>query len=195
MAMNFLGGLSPYGSMGDDNLGAGRRHPRHGGHAQHRLPHGGNPLTEAAHERANRAAGFTRPDIPGAPSRDAAILPAGWPPFAFAAALGINSQNQQMNVQTPFRGQRLTAIIVRNGASAFLTAPVISTLIVGQKPIIASASPVAAENFVANAFDTNLMFPPTYPGIIYSMNMNLVAALAGTDTVLALMGVNGSALL
>lgn len=189
MATNFLGGLSPYGHMAGS---MGRHHPHHSQHGGHHMM---SPRQSAAHQRANEAARYVAPDMPGAPSRDGAILPAGWPPFAFALANGVNIQNQQMNVQTPFRGQRLVVIVVRNGTSAATTAPMINTLIVGQKPLIASASAIPAEMFTQTSFDTNLVFPPTYPGVIYSLNMFLTSALTTTDTVLVLPAVNGSALL
>lgn len=167
-------------------------------HRSHHAHHGGHqmsPRQAQAYQRANGAAAFVNPDIPGAPARDAALLPAGFPPFAFALATGTNIINQQMNVQTPFRGQRLVAQVIRNGTSAQTTAPLIQTFIVGQKPIIASASPVPLEIFAQNAFDTNLMLPPTIPGVIYSLSLSLTAALTTTDTILVVVGILGSALL
>jgi hypothetical protein len=182
---NFLGAL-PYFVGEDDYLGAvsyrGRRY--------------GSAMTHAASERANRAAGFARPDIAGVPQRDAALLPAGFPIFAFALAQGTNIIQQTMNPQTPFRGQRLSAVVIRNGVSAAATAPLLNQLTVGQKPIpVTGGSGVALETFAQNTFDTNLLMPPSIPGVIYTMSLNLVAALTTTDTLLALVSIIGSAVL
>jgi hypothetical protein len=186
MARNYLNGLD---YMGD--IGRKARHQQHHQGNHHMMSN----RASAAQSRANGVAQFAIPDVPGAPHRDGALLPAGFPPFAFALATGTNIINGQMNVQTPFRGQRLTALVIRNGTSAAATAPVIQTFLVGQKPIIASASPVPLEIFAQNAFDTNLVLPPTYPGVIYALNLSLVTALLTTDTITALVGILGSALL
>lgn len=155
----------------------------------------GSPMMQSALMRSNRAASFVRPDLAGVPSRDAALLPLGFPTFSFALANGTNIINQVANPQTPFRGQRLSAVVVRSGTSAATTAPLMSQFIIGQKPIITTANGVALETFNQAAFDTNLLMPPTIPGVTYSMNINLVNALTTTDTVLCLVSIIGSALL
>jgi hypothetical protein len=155
----------------------------------------GSPMTAAALGRSNRAASFVRPDMAGVPSRDAALLPMAFPVFSFALATGTNTINQVANPQTPFRGQRLTAVVIRNGASALTTAPLMNQFIIGQKPIITTQNGVPLEIFNQAAFDTNLLMPPTVPGVSYSMSINLVATLLSTDTLLCLVGIIGSALL
>lgn len=180
---NFLGAL-PY------FIGASR--PSYGGYGGQQY---GSAMTNSATMRANRAASFVRPDIAGSPARDAALLPSAFPVFSFALATGTNIIQQVMNPQTPFRGQRLTAVVVRNGASAALTAPLMSQFIIGQKPIITTSNGVPLEVFNQAAFDTNLLMPPTVPGVVYSMNINLVAALTTTDTILCLVAIIGSAIL
>ena len=184
MAKNFLGAL-PYFIGDEDYLGA----------VNYRGRQYGSAMTRSAMDRSNRAAGFVRPDIAGVPQRDAALLPAAFPTFSFALATGTNIIQQTMNPQTPFRGQRLSAVVVRNGASAALTAPLMSQFIIGQKPIITTANGVPLETFNQAAFDTNLLMPPTTPGVIYSMNINLVSALTTTDTILCLVSIIGSAVL
>ena len=164
-------------------------------YANRGYPGMGNPLAMAAQSRLNRAAGFVRPDLAGVPARDAALLPLGFPTFSFALATGTNIINQTTNPQTPFRGQRLSAVVIRNGTSAQTTAPLMSQFIIGQKPIIVTQNGVALETFNQNAFDTNLLMPPTVPGVVYSMNLNLPIALTTTDTILALVSIIGSALL
>ncbi len=179
---NFLGAL-PF------SIGARRAVPR--GYAQ---PYG-SAMSHAAMSRANRTAGFVRPDLAGTPARDAALLPAGFPVFSFALATGTNIISQNMNPQTPFRGQRLTTVVVRNGASASATAPLLQLLLVGQKPIVVTGSGVPLETFNQAAFDTNLLMPPTMPGVIYTANINLIAALTTTDTITCLLAIIGSAVL
>jgi hypothetical protein len=184
MARFMLNGLDYMGDIG-------RRKHHHSSHSAHHA----QSRQQHAMQRAQQAGQFVLPDVPGAPARDGALLPMGWPPFSFALATGTNIINQQTNVQTPFRGQRMVAIVVRNGTSAATTAPVISSLIVGQKPILVTPNGVGLEIFAQNAFDTNMVFPPTYPGVIYSLSLNLIAALTTTDTITCIVGVLGSALL
>lgn len=191
---NFLGALPQY--IGDDMVVLGRG--RGGRGAFGLLPHSSqmmSPKHAAAAARANHVASLVNPDVPGVPARDAALLPFGFPVFSFAAATGTGNLTQTLNIQTPFRGQRLTCIVVRSGTSAATTAPVINTFIVGQKPIVTPASPVALEIFNQQSFDTNLLLPPTIPGVIYTMTINLTAALTTTDTLLCIVGVIGSAVL
>jgi hypothetical protein len=175
---NYLGGLPTF-------IGA-----QFGQRAQY-----GNAMTQSALMRSNRAASFVRPDMAGVPSRDAALLPMAFPAFSFVLATGTNTVNQVANPQTPFRGQRLTAVVVRNGTSAATTAPLMNQFIIGQKPIITTANGVPLEVFNQAAFDTNLLMPPTVPGVQYSMNINLVNALLTTDTILCLVAIIGSAIL
>lgn len=195
---NFLGAVN--WDVGDSDVGAPRRRGGRGGGYQRRGGGGGNRSPQsnrfnAAHDRANRAASFAYPDMPGTPSMDAAILPAGWPIFSFALATGTNTVIQTMNPQCALRGQRLTAVVIRNGASALTTAPVIGLLQVGMKPIITTANPIALEIYSATAFDTNLLMPPTIPGVNYALGLSLAVALANADTMLCIVGVQGSAVL
>ena len=180
---NYLGALPSY--IGD--IGQQRRPMSRGMQV--------GPRQAAAMSRANRVAALVNPDVPGSPARDAALLPAGWPVFSFALATGTNIVTQQMNVQTPFRGQRLAVQVIRNGASAALTAPLMAIFTVGQKPILTTPSPVPMEIFAQNSFDTNLLLPPTIPGVIYTLGIQLSAALTGTDTLIVVAGVLGSAVL
>lgn len=177
---NYLGAL-PF------SIGARRRSGHSGSY--------GSSMTHAASQRANNTAAFVRPDIAGTPARDAALLPAAFPVFAFALATGTNTIQGTMNPQTPFRGQRLTTVVIRNGTSAAATAPLLSLLLVGQKPLITTANGVPLETFNQNAFDVNLLMPPTIPGVIYTANVNLTAALTTTDTVTCLVAIIGSAVL
>jgi hypothetical protein len=155
----------------------------------------GNPMMNAAMSRMNRMAGFVRPSMMGAPAMDAAQLPMSFPTFTFALATGTSSITQTSNPQTPFRGQRLSVVVIRNGTSAAVTAPLMSQLLVGQKPIVLTTPGIAVETFNQNSFDTNLLMPPTYPGTIYQMTLNLIAALTTTDTILVLPGIIGSGIL
>jgi hypothetical protein len=184
---DFLGALPLFIGDEGDYMGAARR--------SRRKPNYGSAMTHAANYRANAAAQFARPDIPGAPARDGALLPAGFPPFAFALANGTNVINQQMNPQTPYRVQRMVTIVIRNGTSAQVTAPLIQFLQVGMKPVITTGFGVPLETFAQTAYDTNVLFPPTIPGVIYNMNVNLFAALTTTDTLTALVGTLGSGVL
>jgi len=196
---NFLGALD--WNIGD-TLEIGRRRARGG--RQHPSAHGGGGgghqspgmnMRQAAFNRANMAASFARPDMPGTPSLDAALLPAAFPLFSFALATGTNQIQQTMNPQAAFRGQRLTAVVIRNGSSASLTAPLLNLLQVGMKPIILTSSGVPLEAYTAQSFDNNLLLPPTVPGVIYVMNLSLPIALTTTDTIIAIVQIVGSGVL
>lgn len=187
--------LSPY--LGDVNyLGAGPMVRVHGGAPAR--GYGGftpTPLQAAAQARANQAAAAVRPDNPGSPSRDAALIPAAWPVFAFTNATGTNSIVQTMNPQTSMRGQRIFATVLRSGASAAATAPLIQFLQIGMKPIITTADGVPIEALNQTAFDMNVLLPPTQPGVLYSLTMRLPVALGAGDTITVICGVHGSAVL
>lgn len=184
---NYLAGLDTY--VGDIGRRASRRGGGGGGYR------GGSPSFNAASARANRVAALVRPDLAGAPARDGALLPAGFPIFSFALATGTNIVTQQMNVQTAFRGQRIVTQVVRSGTSAQTTAPLMQIFNVGMKPILATGTAVPMEIFSQNAFDTNVLLPPTVPGVTYTLGISLSAALTTTDTVVVLVGILGSAVL
>lgn len=185
---DYLAGLDTY--IGD--IGRARRSRRR---VRSRRGYGGSPSFNAASWRANRVASLVRPDLPGAPARDGALLPAGWPIFSFALATGTNIVTQQMNPQTAFRGQRLVAQVIRSGTSAQTTAPLIQIFVVGMKPILATGTAVPLEIFAQNAFDTNVLLPPTVPGVTYTLGISLSAALTTTDTITCVVGLLGSAVL
>jgi hypothetical protein len=194
---DFLGALDDYiGDIGVRRRGGGMRASRgRFGARGGGMMRAGNPSFAAASNRANQVAAMVRPDLPGAPARDAALLPAGFPIFAFALATGTNIITQQMNVQTAFRGQRLVAQVIRSGTSAQTTAPIIQIFNVGMKPVLATGIGVPLEIFSQNAFDTNLLLPPTSPGVTYILGISLSAALTTTDTVTCVVGLLGSAVL
>ena len=194
---DFLGALDDYvGDIGVRRRGGGmraRRGGRGGGMSLMRPPSSKSFAAPSA--RANRVAEMVRPDLPGAPARDAALLPAGFPVFSFVLATGTNIVTQQMNVLTAFRGQRLVATVIRNGTSAALTAPIIQIFNVGMKPVLATGLGVPLEIFAQNAFDTNLLLPPTQPGVTYILGISLSAALTTTDSITCIVGLLGSAVL
>jgi hypothetical protein len=191
MSLNYLGALDPY--IGD--IGARRRAPmrRGGGYARAPARSAAQNRTAAAYARSNRVASYVQPDVPGSPARDAALIPGGFPPFAFVAGTGTAIVTQQMNVMCPFRGQRLTVLVLRSGASALVTAPMAVVFQVGMRPVLASGTAVPIEVFGQQAFDTNVLLPPTTPGVPYTLGLALTTALAGTDTLTCIVGVVGSA--
>jgi hypothetical protein len=146
--------------------------------------------------RSNRlrdgALDFASPYRPGVQPTDGALLPMSFPTFAFVAATGLNPIIQTANPQTPFRGQRISALIIRNGTTAQVTAPLLSQLLVGMKPVILTQPGPALETFSQQAYDTNLVLPPTYPGMTYQMTVALTAALTTTDTLTAIVSIIGT---
>lgn len=174
----FLGALPPYqmGALPPYQMGAAprRRRPM--------------PLRD-------RSMGWASPYRPGVQVTDGALLPISFPSFAFVAATGTNSITQTSNPQTPFRGQRISTTVLRSGTSANSVAPLLNSLIVGPKSIILTAPGPALETFSSTAFDTNLILPPTYPGMQYLMTLALSSALAGTDSLTAIVTIIGTAVL
>jgi len=63
------------------------------------------------------------------------------------------------------------------------------------RPSLATGTAVPLEIFAQNAFDTNVLLPPTVPGVIYTLGISLSAALTTTDTITCVVGLLGSALL
>jgi hypothetical protein len=153
------------------------------------------PRALAAMHRANQVARIVNPDVPGTPARDAALLPAGFPVYSFVAATGLAAITNTINIQTPFRGQRLSVIVIRSGATATASAPLMTVFQVGQKPILVTPNPVPLETFSQTAFDTNMLMPPTIPGVVYTLAVALSSALTGTDTLTCIVGLIGSAVL
>lgn len=174
--------------IGYDDLGAffrrGRKAPRRASWGRPRLP----PAVMAP-----RAAALVTPDQPGAPSRRIGIYPAAFPLLHFALADGVNVKSVTMNPQTSFKGQRMFVQVIRSGTSAALTAPLITQMLVGMTPVILTPDGVPAEMFQPSAFDTNLLLPPTEPGVLYQLSMRLTAALTTTDTITVIAGITGGA--
>lgn len=186
-----LGALGPY-ALGAVQMRPGLYPGAYGGYGGGQGYGGYQPPYQ---QRFNRMMSAIYPDTPGVPGRDAAIIPMGFSPFIFALANGTNPITQVSNPQTPFRGQRLSTTVIRNGTSAATTAPLLSQLLVGQKPILTTSNAVALETFSAQAFDTNLLMPPTVPGVTYNAQVMLAAALTTTDTLLAFLTILGSGVL
>lgn len=174
--------------IGYDDLGAVFRRRRGG---RRRGGWGGMPRLPAV--TAPRRAALVTPDQPGAPARRIGIYPAAFPVLSFALADGVNVKQVSMNPQTSFKGQRMFVQVIRNGASAALTAPLITQMLVGMTPMILTPDGVPAEMFQPSAFDTNLLLPPTEPGVLYQLSVRLTTALAGTDTITVLAGITGGA--
>ncbi len=192
MALNpFVGYAGPNYLGAGDHRGGGGAFARAGSRA-----YGGggrSPLAQAAYSRAQQAASVARPTIPGTPDMDAAILPAAFPVLTFALADGINIKTVTMNPQTALRGQRLFATVLRVGAA--YTAPLLTTMLVGQKPVIVTPDGVPLEALNQTAFDMNVLFPPSQPGVLYQASVRMAVALTGTDTITIIFGVHGSAVL
>lgn len=131
------------------------------------------------------------PSVPGVPARTLGLFPAAFPPATFALATGTNVITVNMNPQAPFVGARLVAQVVRNGASAAATAPILTDLRVGMVPAVTTVDGVPVEIFAPNAVDTTLKLPPTTPGVLYQASMRLTTALTGTDTLIVLLSIVG----
>lgn len=140
----------------------------------------------------SRARSVVTPDQPGAPSRRLGLYPAAFPTVSFALADGTATKSVQMNPQTAFKGQRIFVQVIRSGTSAALTAPLITQLQIGVTPAIITPDGIPAEAFIAGSFDTNIMLPPTEPGVLYQLSVRLPVALTTTDTILLIVGILGT---
>lgn len=194
-----LGALDVDAALGLDNFLGARRSRSHVTHAP-AYHHNAAPSAlrqAAAAARAQRVAALAMPDVPGVPERDAALLPAGFPVFAFTNATGINTITQTTNVQTQFRGQRLSVKVLRAGAGGSQNgiAPLLMGLQIGMKPIVTTPDGVPMETFDATSFDTNLLLPPTTPGTIYKLSIALSGVLTAGDTITCFVSILGTAVL
>jgi len=120
------------------------------------------------------------------------IYGAGFPNFLFNNALGLGALTFTLNPIAALKGRRFTITLIRSGASAATTTPMVTQLMAGAVPMILG-NPVAADTFSPTAQDTNLTLPPIAPGQFYQLTMALPVALAAGDTILALPALTGDA--
>ena len=149
------------------------------------------PRMPAPRPRLPSAAAAIMPNVPGAPNRALGLYPASFAPATFVAATGLGSITVTCNPQAPYKCARLTAIVIRNGATAAATVPLIADLRVGMTPAVMTPDGVPAEIFTPNAVDTTLNLPPSEPGVLYSATLRLTAAVTGSDTVIVLLSMVG----
>lgn len=199
--------LNPFG-------GGGRRAPRGGGFGQFMQPRAATPqqpllypggYSQYPSPPVNQfsyppqggvpwwAQGIV-PNMPGTPTRQEAILGSAFPLFSFTNATGTNSITQQMNPQAVMRGRRLVCTVLRNGATAAQTAPLITNLQVGMVPCILTPDGVSADSYAPNAVDTNVLLPATAPGVLYVMTMRLPVALGVGDTITVIASLQASSI-
>lgn len=144
------------------------------------------------HRRRQDAFRWGRPSWPSFSPGHAALLPIAFPALDFTNAVGTNVLSVQANPQTTFMGQRLAVQVLRNGATAATVAPILDQLLVGPRPTILTSPGPALETFAQNAFDTNIMLPPSSPGMIYQLTSHLTGSLGVADTLTALISLIGS---
>lgn len=121
------------------------------------------------------------------------LLPMTFPNFTFALANGTNNITNTMQPQVPFAGLQPIATILRNGASASLTFPLLNQLFVGPTPIIQTTPGPALDGYSKDSVNNNLRLPPTGIGQLYQASVGLTAALLTTDTLLVILQINGQA--
>lgn len=96
--------------------------------------------------------------------------------------------------QKPFRGERLLTIVTRSGASAAAAIPISEGIFVGVDLQQVQAGNIPIEFWVVNAFGVRLYMVDANPGIEVRMPVVLTSALAGADTLTALIMILGRAL-
>lgn len=121
------------------------------------------------------------------------ILPMTFPTFAFALATGTNNITQTMQPQVPFAGQQPIATILRNGASAAAAFPLLNQLLVGPTPLIQTTPGPALDTYRFDSVHNNMRMPPTGIGQVYTAQVGLTTALAGTDTLSVILQISGQA--
>lgn len=121
------------------------------------------------------------------------LLPMTFPQFNFSLATGTNNVTQTMQPQIPFAGLQPLATILRNGASAATTFPLLNQLFVGPTPIIQTSPGPAMDGYRYDAVNNNLRLPPTGIGQLYRADVGLTTALTGTDTLSVIFQINGQA--
>jgi len=141
-----------------------------------------------------------RPQLPQALAVQAGAVQAqpglymiGFPVFTFNLAAALNTITHTINPQVNFRAQALKVVVSRTGATAAASAPLLVAGSVGIKPIVLSADAVPFEIFATNATEVNILFPPTRPGMTYSLSLRALAAVTGADVMLVQVALLGTA--
>lgn len=125
------------------------------------------------------------------PKPNTMIMPITFPVFSFALATGLNVVEQSCRPEIPFAGLQPLATIIRNGTTATAAFPLLNQLFVGPTPIITTSPGPALDTYRPDAYNNNLLLPPTTVGQTYRALVNLTTALAGTDTLSVLFQING----
>lgn len=101
--------------------------------------------------------------IPGAPDRGLRLQPIGFGTLSFSATSG-SSLTFTAAPQRPFRPRRMVIDIARNGATAtgLIT---IAQVLVGTANQLVGSKAISAGAFAPTAFDTNVFFNGSTPGI------------------------------
>jgi hypothetical protein len=103
-----------------------------------------------------------------------------FPLFTFSTANALTAVNQEVNVQKPFRGQRIVANVQRtavgNEASRIVT---MSDLRIANVPQPAAAGDTPIEAFAGNAFGLHVDLDSSQPGVIYRVTLNIQGAVTG----------------
>jgi len=122
---------------------------------------------------ANRAALVKAlvPKTPGVNKPGARNIPLGFTPIVFTPTTALN-QNLVAQTQRPFRGQRLVLDLVPSaaGVGGLVT---VTSIMVGQVNMLASAQPIIAAAFVNNATYVQLDIDAATPGIIITIGIQI----------------------
>jgi len=115
------------------------------------------------------------PKTPGVNKPGARNIPLGFTPLVFTALTAMN-QNLVAQTQRPFRGQRLVLELVPSaaGVGGLVT---VTSIMVGQVNMLASAQPIIASAFSNNATYVQLDIDAAVPGIIITIGITIGAVI------------------
>lgn len=105
----------------------------------------------------------------------------GSPTFVFS---GPTSKNFRARPQKPFRGERLVAVVTKNGPSAAGIDVQAQTILVGTQPQTAQIANMSLDIFAPSSFGVRLSLAQAEPGVDILIPVLLVGGtLAGADTI------------
>lgn len=187
-------GANPFSLIGRAlGIGGGRKRGNRGGPRQF---NGGGPRfappPQGYAPRAPYPQAYPQVVNPPASQLQGGIYAAAWDPFVFNLASGLAPISLVVTPFAAFRGRRIVVTVIRAGASAAASVPLISLLQIGATPMVLGGE-LPAEMFANVAQDTNLTFPLTSVGTPYRLTIRPTAALAGTDVMTVIASVVGDA--
>lgn len=129
----------------------------------------------------------------GANPHNRIVTPITFADFAFVAGNSTTTLEQVATPEVPFAGNQMIATVIRNGTTAGLAIPRLAQFFVGATQMILTSPGPSLDNYSRDAANNHFRLPPTGLGQRYRAQVQLSAALTGTDTLTVSIQLNGQA--